>query len=69
MVMDQADYKKKIENLLEDPVYQKISKDPTSATERKIRPYLVDFLIHEYSSLKKWVGRSKYIYICNYESH
>ena len=29
--MDQADYKMKIENLLEDPVYQKISKDPTTA--------------------------------------
>ena len=36
VVMDQADYKKKVENLLEDPVHQKISKDPTSATERKI---------------------------------
>ena len=34
-----------------------------------IRPCLFDFLIHEYSSQKKWVGRSKYIHICNYESH
>ena len=33
VVMDQADYKKKIKDLLEDPVYRKISKDPTSATE------------------------------------
>ena len=36
VVMDQADYKKKIENQLEDPVYRKISKELTSATERKI---------------------------------
>ena len=36
VVMDQSEYKKKIENLLEDPVYRTISKDPTSATESKI---------------------------------
>ena len=42
VVMDQTDYKKKIEDLLEDPVYRKISKDPTSATERKITKELKD---------------------------
>ena len=26
-------------------------------TQQIIRPYLFDFLIHEYSSQKKWVGR------------
>ena len=34
--MDQADYKKKMEDLLEDPLYRKILKDPTSATERNL---------------------------------
>ena len=36
VVMDQADYKKK---MLEDPVYWKISKDPTSATEMRASPF------------------------------
>ena len=35
VIMDQADYKKKIEDLLEDPVYRKISKDQTSATDMR----------------------------------
>ena len=40
-------------------------------TTISIRPYQFDFLIHEWSSQKKWVGRSKYFHIilCNYESH
>ena len=42
VVLDQADYKKRVENLLEDPVYRKISKDPTSATERKLTKELKD---------------------------
>ena len=40
--MDKAGYKKKIEDLFEDPVYRKISKDQTSATERKITKELKD---------------------------
>ena len=42
VVLDQADYKKRVENLLEDPVYRKISKHPTSATERKLTKELKD---------------------------
>ena len=34
-----------------------------------LRPYQFDLLIHEQSSEKKLVGRSKYTHICNYESH
>ena len=40
--MDKTGYKTKIEDLFEDPVYQKILKDQTSATERKITKELKD---------------------------
>ena len=36
VVMNRSEYTEKIEDLLKDPVYRKITKDPTSATERKI---------------------------------
>ena len=34
--MDAAQYKEKVASLLEDPVYEKVKRDPTSATERKM---------------------------------
>ena len=33
VVMDQSDYKQKMDALLDNPVYMRITKDPTSATE------------------------------------
>ena len=36
VIMDTAKYEKKIEDLLDDPIYKKVKKDPTPATERKV---------------------------------
>ena len=36
VVMDSVQYEEKIKNLLDDPVYLKVKRDPTAATERKV---------------------------------
>ena len=53
LVKDQADYKKEIKDLLEDSVYRKILKDPTSAAERKITKQL------KYLEQKKHISKDQ----------
>ena len=36
VVMDAVEYERKMTNLLEDPIYKRVKRDPTVATERKV---------------------------------
>ena len=36
VVMDSARYEEKVTSLLEDPIYKRVKRDPTAATERKV---------------------------------
>ena len=43
MVMDSAQYEEKVKDLLADPVYKKLKRNPTLATERRVLKEVREF--------------------------